>query len=261
MRKILLRYVLGICLPFFLLSFSINEEDKVEEVQNKASTSISLDSFSNLIYPQIDFGDDTLEQHVFRLALAGHAKLKKDSALAKDSLLAVIDYSLSSTKKRLWVINLNTKKIVLNEWVAHGKNSGGEYARRFSNRGQSHMTSIGFMVTGEVYNGKHKSSLKLNGFEPYYNTNVHARGVVIHGANYVKPELALSNIAMGRSYGCPAVRKGVNELLIQTINDGVCLFAYYPHTSYLSRSKYVNYNGMVKVQKELDNTDTNCDVP
>jgi hypothetical protein len=250
-------------MSFFLLSFSILEEDIDKDIKAEESKvemqSISIDSFFNLTYPLIQFDQDTLDEKVFKMALSGYAKLKNEDALAKDSILAVIDYSLSSTKRRLWVFNLNSKKVLLNEWVAHGKNTGGEYARKFSNKGKSRMSSIGFMVTGKIYNGKHKSSLKLNGYEPYYNTNVHSRGVVIHGANYVKSELALSNIAMGRSFGCPAVRKEVNEALIYTINEGVCLFSYYPNIPYLTRSKYVNYTGMLKILNTTisDSTATN----
>lgn len=253
MKTGLFKFLLLLGTPFLLLSFSVNEEGLNEVIESSEST-ITLDSFCNSIYNHIDFNDNVLEKHIFRIALSGHAKLKAEDALNKDSLLAVIDYSLSSTKRRLWVINLNSKKVLLNEWVAHGKYSGGEYAKKFSNKGESKMSSIGFMVTGEIYNGKHKSSLKLNGFESYYNSNVFNRGVVIHGADYVNPELALSNIAIGRSFGCPAVRKGVNEALIYTIDNGVCLFSYFPNTSYLANSKYVNYNGLVKVTKTIDST-------
>lgn len=241
-------------------NFSFVENEGEENAINQSLDSISIDSFSSLIYSKLNFTEDTLEKHVFQLAMKGHAKLKVENQLEKDSLLVVIDYSLSSVKRRLWVINLKQKKVVLNEWVAHGKNTGGEYATRFSNKPNSKMTSIGFMVTGEVYNGKHRESLKLNGVERGFNSNVFARGVVFHGANYVRAELALSDLAIGRSFGCPAVRKEANADLIYTINEGVCVFAYYPKESYLTKSKYVNYSGMIPAPREEDNTITASNV-
>lgn len=258
-KRILSIWILWI-FPFVLGSFTKNETECIEEIPASISDSISIDSFSKSIYHQIDFKEDTLDASVFYMAMSGYAKLKKENKLSKDSILVVIDYSLSSLKKRLWVINLNQKKVVLNEWVAHGKNTGGKYATRFSNKPNSKMTSIGFMVTGEVYNGKHRESLKLNGMESRYNSNVFARGVVFHGANYVKAELAFSNVPMGRSYGCPAVRKEANSSLIYTINEGVCVFAYYPIPSYLARSKYVNYSGLVAVPPKEDKTITASNV-
>lgn len=233
---------------FFTLAISIvsysdsfGEELCTENIQD----SISIDSVSNSIYPLLKFEKDTLRKEIFDLALTGYLQLSSEDKLTKDSILVVIDYSRSSKTRRLWVINLFQKKIEFNEFVAHGKNSGGEFAYSFSNRYRSKKSSLGFMVTGNIYNGKHRRSLKLNGVESGFNTNVFGRGVVIHGANYVNEIYTGNNQRMGRSFGCPAVSKEVNEALVNFIEGGTCLFAYYPNSYYLRKSKYAN--GLNKV--------------
>ena len=210
--------------------------------------SICFDTFAQDLYSQIEFCEDTLDQNVFNYALRGYLKIKEKGQLNKDSILVVIDYSLSSKKKRLWIINLKARKVEFNEYVAHGKNSGGEYARYFSNTYRSRKSSLGFMVTGEIYNGKHKLSLKLNGLEYGFNTNVFGRGVVIHGASYVNARYAEDDQSMGRSFGCPAVCKSVNEPIVRYIEGGTCVFAYYPNSHYLKKSKYISQTEKISVQ-------------
>src|SRR5262249_50677205 len=82
------------------------------------------------------------------------------------SLLTVIDYSLPSTEKRLWVIDLAKRRVLFHELVAHGQNSGEEYAVEFSNRPQSRQSSLGLFRTDDVYDGRHGASLRLIGLEP-----------------------------------------------------------------------------------------------
>ena len=59
----------------------------------------------------------------FSKALQGFRKLKESGKVSKE-LLTIVDYSLPSTVKRLWIIDVKTNTIVLNSLVAHGKNSG-----------------------------------------------------------------------------------------------------------------------------------------
>ena len=58
-----------------------------------------------------------------------------------------------------------SKKVILRSLVAHGRNSGEEFANRFSNKAESFQSSLGFYSTGEVYHGKHGMSLRLDGFK------------------------------------------------------------------------------------------------
>src|SRR5690606_6569055 len=104
---------------------------------------------------------DLPSEEVFNIAFKGYKALKTEPGTLKKDIITVIDFSLPSTKKRLWIIDLNTKTVLFNDYVAHGRNSGDDMAVSFSNDSGSNMSSIGFYLTGETYNGKHGLSLRL----------------------------------------------------------------------------------------------------
>ena len=122
---------------------------------------------------------------VFALALKGYSNLKAIPGNIKKDIITVVDFSLPSTEKSLWVIDLVSKKVLFNDWVAHGRNSGNNYAKKFSNTPSSNASSIGFYVTGRTYTGKHGLSLYLDGKDKGFNDNARARSIVMHGADYV----------------------------------------------------------------------------
>jgi hypothetical protein len=163
----------------------------------------------------------------FSIALKGFYKLKEKGIIKKD-ILTLIDFSLSANSKRLWVIDLATKTILFQSLVAHGRNTGEEYANNFSNEAESYKSSIGFYATGEVYIGKHGISLRLDGLEKGINDNARSRGVVLHAANYVSASFIKNNKRLGRSQGCPAVPMNLSKALIGIIKDKSCLFIYHP---------------------------------
>jgi hypothetical protein len=144
------------------------------------------------------------------------------------SFLSIIDYSLPSTAKRMWVFDLDTRKIVFNELVAHGRNTGEDLAVTFSNDDGSFMSSLGTFVTGTAYDGKNGYSLRLRGTEPNVNDHAEARAIVMHGAWYVDEALATTQGRIGRSLGCPAVRPAIAHELIDQIKDGSVLYAWHP---------------------------------
>jgi hypothetical protein len=186
---------------------------------------------------------------VFNYAMKGHAYLSGQNLLAKSHLLAFIDYSLSSNIKRLWVVDLGKMSLVYHELVAHGRNTGEEYARKFSNKENSYQTSLGFFITGEIYNGKHETSVKMNGVEQKFNGRAFDRGIVMHGADYVSEQFIRQHQRLGRSLGCPAVSQEVISKLSSTICDGVCLFAYYPNKSYLKSSTILKSDVVMAVAR------------
>lgn len=163
----------------------------------------------------------------FSKAVKGFYKLKEKGIIKKD-ILTLIDFSLSANSKRLWVIDLATKAILFQSLVAHGRNTGEEYANSFSNSPQSFKSSIGFYSTGEVYIGKHGVSLRLDGLEKGVNDNARSRGVVMHAADYVSTTFIKNNKRLGRSQGCPAVPINLSRAMIGTIKDKSCLFIYHP---------------------------------
>jgi hypothetical protein len=160
--------------------------------------------------------------------------------LMNDSVISIIDFSLSSAKKRLFVIDIKHCKVLFNTYVAHGKNSGTEYAREFSNNPRSKKSSLGFYVTGDTYSGDNGYSLHLEGEEKGINNNAYNRAIVMHGAPYVNETYIKSNGFIGRSFGCPAVPQNIYKPLIDQIKNGSCLFFYSPNPYYFSHSEILH---------------------
>lgn len=150
--------------------------------------------------------------------------------------LAVIDYSLPSTEPRLWVFDLQQERLLYAEHVAHGRGSGDNQAERFSNVEGSHQSSLGLFLTAETYHGGNGYSLRLDGLEQGINDRARERLIVMHGAPYVDPVLALRQGRLGRSFGCPALRPEVARQVIDVLRGGQLLFAYYPDTQWLTNS-------------------------
>jgi hypothetical protein len=157
--------------------------------------------------------------------------------------LTVIDYSLVSTKPRLWVFDLVTGKLLFQELVAHGMNTGKNFARNFSNTYGSRQTSLGLFRTKETYVGANGYSLRMEGLENGFNDKAMERAIVFHGADYVDLKLAKKLGHLGRSHGCPAVRRGVARKVIDTIKGDQFLFSYYPDQQWLAKSQFLNCPG------------------
>jgi hypothetical protein len=139
----------------------------------------------------------------------------------------------------LWVIDVAEKKVLFNSLVAHGKNTGEEFAQKFSNIESSYQSSLGFYVTESSYNGSNGYSLKLIGMDEGYNDAALQRAIVMHGADYVSEDFIKSQKRLGRSWGCPAVPRELAQPIINTIKNNNCLFIYYPDQQYLSSSKWL----------------------
>ncbi len=154
--------------------------------------------------------------------------------------LAVIDYSRPSTEPRLWVFDLRQRKLLYSELVAHGRNSGENYARDFSNSEGSLKSSIGLYRTLNTYQGSNGYSLRLDGLESGFNDKALDRAIVMHGAPYVDADLARKQGRVGRSWGCPAVRSGIARRMIDTLKGGQFLFSYYPDPHWLASSRYLH---------------------
>jgi len=168
-----------------------------------------------------------LDSKVAKLALDA-ATVSWGRGIGNRNLLGIIDYSLPSTTRRFWVVDLANKRVLFHELVAHGKNTGENMATSFSNKEGSLQSSIGLFKTSSTYVGKHGYSLKLVGLEKGINDNAEARAIVIHGAWYVSDDFAKKYGRLGRSWGCPAVSTTVAKPLIDKIKDGVLIFVYYP---------------------------------
>jgi hypothetical protein len=169
----------------------------------------------------------TMRPEALRPALSAWRALHLRGEISRP-LLTVIDYGLPSTVKRMWVFDLASRRLLFHELVSHGRNSGDDLARSFSNEEGSLMTSLGAFVTGTAYNGRNGYSLRLRGMEPGMNDRAEARAIVIHGAPYVREEMAHKQGRLGRSYGCPAVRIAIARKLIHEVKDRTLVYAWHP---------------------------------
>lgn len=179
----------------------------------------------------------SLNKKVLTLALAAYTKAAARGAVKKP-VLTVIDYSLPSSRQRMWVFDLKRERLLYNTHVAHGRNSGMDIPHHFSNRPSSKETSLGTYVTRGTYIGSKGYSLNLQGLERGFNDNAYSRRVVIHGAWYVEPSFIKQAGRAGRSWGCPSIAKTLAKPVINTIKNGSVVFAYYPDKYYLKHSAY-----------------------
>lgn len=175
-------------------------------------------------------------REVFTLAIQGWNKMKGN---LKSKVLTVIDFSLPSTAKRMWVIDPEKGEVLLNSVVSHGRNSGDLMANTFSNVPESFKSSLGFYKTAETYSGKHGYSLRLDGLEKGFNDQARNRAIVIHGADYAREEFAESVGRLGRSLGCPALPSELSAQAIDLIKDGSLLFIFGKDDNYLSKSSLI----------------------
>ena len=165
--------------------------------------------------------------------------------------LTLIDYSRPSVEPRLWVFDVATGDMLFKELVAHGRNTGDNMARQFSDSLNSHQSSIGLFVTDDTYVGSNGYSLRLDGLEPGFNSRARERAIVMHGAPYVNAALAASQGRIGRSWGCPALREAVARNVIDTIRGGGVIFSYYPDEEWLKTSRFLNGCGQEATEKSV----------
>ncbi len=204
-------------------------------LDNKSiAAAAATELFDSLQLDQLGLSLDALQY-----AYTGYLNLKDKGAIKNDALLSICDFSQSSFKKRLYIIDVKNFKVLKNTYVAHGKNTGLQYANNFSNTPESLQSSLGFFVTKGTYTGKHGLSLRLEGKELGINHKAEERAIVVHGADYIGSH-RLKAPYMGRSFGCPAVPQAESAEVINTIKNGSVLFIYHPSKSYLHGSKLLN---------------------
>jgi hypothetical protein len=183
-----------------------------------------------------------LRANVLSLALTALTNAESRGLVKRDDRLTVIDYSLPSSQPRLFVFDLAAKRLLFRELVAHGRNSGDNRTTYFSNDPGSLATSVGLYVTEDTYFGSNGYSLRLRGLETGFNDMAWDRAIVMHGAAYVSKAAIRALGRLGRSWGCPAVRKEIAGKIIDTIRGGSAVFAYYPEKDWLSSSVFLHRN-------------------
>ena len=178
-----------------------------------------------------------LDTKVLDMALQARTCAAAYGDIEGDSRLAVIDYSMPSTEKRLWVFDIASGDVLFNEHVAHGQGSGGNMTTSFSNQDGSHATSLGLFRTAETYVGGNGYSMRMDGLDAGFNDNARDRLIVMHGADYVNPAAAPSMGRLGRSWGCPALRQAVAHDMIDVLKEGNLVFSYADNDKWLENGK------------------------
>jgi hypothetical protein len=253
LRSIHLPVAFLFAFPTFInFSFSYKEKKPLPKIISIASFNDSANLTKPLIieelkkaitpdaYTIMNLEKKGLSKKVFDLALKGYHNLLRKGIVRNKNIITVIDFSKCSNQKRLYVIDIKRNKLLHQSLVAHGRNSGLEYATNFSNEVDSHKSSLGFYVTSNTYIGEHGYALKIKGCEKGFNNKAYDRAVVIHGSEYVSDEFLKSNGYLGRSFGCPALPAKNNKKIIDVIKNGSCLFLYHPTDKYLLTSPVLN---------------------
>jgi hypothetical protein len=200
------------------------------------------------IYDSLRLNVMGLSKQAFQYAVQGLEYLVQNGKLANEKIISIVDFSLPSSKKRLFVIDLDNKKILFNTYVAHGMNSGKEFANQFSNYPASNKSSLGFYETATTYMGKNGYSLHLQGLEKGINDNATRRDIVIHGAEYVNEGYVQMQGYIGRSQGCPAVPEKLHRPIIDKIKNGTCLFIYSADKHYFIHSRILKEAGLMALE-------------
>lgn len=230
-----MRVYILIIIAILFSSFYLN---MAHENQTKPQTThIALESktlsHTQQLYQEFGFDrNPILKFKAFEQAIQGFEQINPK---VKD-VITIIDFTLPSTQKRMFVLDLINKKVLFHSIVSHGKNSGENYATSFSNRHGSYQSSLGFYLTDQTYMGSNGYSLILEGLEKGINDQARARAVVMHGADYCSESVIKSTGRLGRSYGCPALPRDINESVINTIKNGSVLYIYADNKEYMANS-------------------------
>ena len=239
MKKKGLLSSLLVLLTIFSFSFAGKINAPERTTANIISNPTINDTIKTTVFDRLNLEALGLNRIVFERALQGYNQLLESGKLKNISALSIVDFSLPSTAKRLFIVDLNNCKLLFNTYVSHGRNSGLQNASSFSNEPESFKSSLGFYTTESTYTGKHGYSLQLQGLEKGINDNAMSRGIVMHAADYVDEAVVKSQGRLGRSLGCPAIPEKLRNAIIGTISNGSCLFIYANDNSYLKQSSFL----------------------
>ena len=197
----MLRFLLSVLFLFVPCVLFMDGKSSVRTTNEPDTTAMNkMEAYADL-YRSMRL-EGVIKWKAFRQAVIGYYKIEN----RRKDILTLIDFSRPSTEKRLFVIDMKQRKLLFSSVVSHGKNSGDNYATSFSNEYGSYKSSLGFYLTESTYQGKNGYSLILNGLEKGINDRARERSIVMHGAAYADPSVAIRGGRLGRSFGCPAVR-------------------------------------------------------
>jgi hypothetical protein len=238
--KCLLLVLISLVHPTLFSSAAVDNKKNSTELEIKSNFTSAVFGLYNIL----SLDSLGLSKEAFNEAITGYLHLQKSGTIQNTGVLSIVDLSIPSFRKRLFVLDMDKGKLLFNTLVAHGRNSGQLIATKFSNRFRSFESSLGFYLTGETYNGQKGYSLRLLGMEQGINNNAYGRGIIVHAAAYVNEEISKIYGRLGRSEGCPAIPLNIHHSLIQTIKNGSCFFIYGKNKSYANRSKLLKESSL-----------------
>lgn len=224
----MLRFILSCCLLMFSGLFF---RDGIVVRQVPLPAKVSESDACRGLYQSMQL-EGVVNWQAFRQAVIGYYRIEGK----RREVLTLIDFSLPSTAKRLFVFDMAQHRLLYSSVVAHGKNSGENYATSFSNEYGSYKSSLGFYLTASTYQGRNGYSLILDGLEKGINDRARERAIVVHGAAYANPSVASRGGRLGRSFGCPALPQELSRPIIDAIKGGSVMYIYADKPEYLAQS-------------------------
>lgn len=230
------RFVFSVCLLTFPYTYmgtgGLHSEVPITDAKTEADKAACLYRSMQL--------EGVVNWEAFRQAVTGYNRI----AGRRREVLTLIDFSKPSTEKRLYVFDMKRCRMLFSSVVSHGRNSGENYARSFSNEVGSYKSSLGFYLTSSTYQGSNGYSLRLDGLEEGINDRARERAIVVHGAAYANPSVA-KNGRLGRSFGCPALPVSLARPVIDSIKGGSVIYIYAENPDYLTHSSILQASDLL----------------
>ena len=154
-----------------------------------------------------------------QLARVGDVIWKKD-------IVGIADFGLHSSQERFHFVDLVNERVE-SFFVSHGTGSDSEHdgwLKRYSNIEGSEATSRGAYMTRSWYRGKYGTSIRLDGLDPT-NDMALPRAIVMHPADYARPEHIDRWGRLGRSNGCFALGPDQFAKVLLDLSGGRLLYA------------------------------------
>lgn len=146
--------------------------------------------------------------------------------LWKRDTVAIADFGLHSAQERFHFVDLVNARVE-SFHVTHGDGSDPQHdgwLKYFSNIEGSHCTSRGAYMTRSWYTGRFGTSIRLDGLDAT-NSNALPRAIVMHQADYARPEHIARYGRLGRSNGCFAMGPQQFDMALIRLAGGRLLFA------------------------------------
>lgn len=185
-----------------------------------APAAVQIADVGTMIDPHGVVRKDLIERARAAMDVHGHKISKRDR-------MYLVDFQKFSGEDRLYEVDLEGGWVTAYR-TSHGRGSDpahSGYAQQFSNRPDSHMSSIGAYATaGASWGSQQGPNVLLDGLE-YSNNLARERAIIIHGADYADPAFLARQGKLGRSYGCFSVSHADLIPLRERMGEGRLLFA------------------------------------